>query len=480
MQKVMIAQMDHYRKNGFGMVLRSSGIFYYRRADGFKTTVTFMNYWKVKRDIDVTVVASIRDMDGRLMLREEVGFESGHVLNYAPELPEYPFEGSIEIEVFSIRNMVIPFAAIIVIYETSQNVTLTHNYSRAYSPHEIEEGRMITVGEESCWTLRDGDGIRSFSVMHNGIDPQPAQTARFTVSRPDGARRTIDITLPELPPYGTYRFTPADHIADLDAFLGGQPGNGALSYKLKRAFTRMLIGNERVGTPDFQVTHSNFNYAIHKTDEVAGDNALAHMMVPDGAISGRHVRVYPDCDNGQYEMTTAGGDILRFSTGDIVDIPSEPGNITFRKLDGSLPTRLVTAIVGENRPGQMPFELSLGILHGKRPPKRLWWAPTAMNDATEGRIVATTYDQLYGAYAGQPVNIRLYSAHTHTVLEAELDAGRVRQMSNGLRLDEIFPSAADHLAGGFGWFDWYSDYGGFQVFTMMSRIGGSSAMEHGF
>lgn len=480
MTRAHIAQSNHYIRNGFGTVLRSSGIFYYRKQPGFRTTVTFMNYWKAKRDLDVSVFASLRAMDGTLISREELTWERGHVMNYAPETPEEPFEGSVEIEVFSLQNMVIPFAAIIVVYDTDEAISLTHNYARTYSPHEIEEGRTITDGEESCWTLRDSATVRSFAVIHNGLDNQSAQTAVFTVTRHDGEKKSVEYAIPELGPYASYRFTPQNAMPDLVGFLDGQPGNGALSFQLNKAFTRMLIGNEQPARGDLQITHSNFNYSRHKTDEVKRDNAHAWMMMPDGGIEGRRVRVYPDCDVGEYEMVNPDGATVTFATGDMVDRAVSAGPVTFRKKDGGLPTRLVTAIVGDTKEGMIPFELSLGILHEDRPPKRMWWAPIPCDETRDGGIVATRYEGLYGAYEDQTVNVRLYSEANHDVLSTDLDAETVKRAEQGLAVTEIFPNAAEHLAGGLGWFTWYSEYGGFQVFTRLSRRGGSFAMEHGF
>ena len=481
MIRTLIQQADHYRDSGFGNVLRSSGIFYYRRDESFKTTVTLMNYWKVKRDLDVAVVASLRDMEGRLISREELSFDRGYVWNYAPKTQEKAFEGSVEIEVFSLQNMVIPFAAIIVVYETSSAISLTHNYSRSYSTHEIEEGRTVTNGEESCWTLRDGKGIRSFAVFHNGIDPQPAQTAEFVVTRANGERSHVDVKLPELPSYASYKFVPAEHFSDLDLYLDGKPGNGSLSFRLNKAFTRMLVGNECPSRGDIQVTHSNFNYSRHKTDVVSRSGAAAFMMMPDGDIVDRHVRVYPDSDVGKYKMQNVDGGEVNFENTDIVELSAQSGEITFFKEAGDLPTRLVTAIVGDRGKGLLPLELSLGVLHELRPPKRMWWAPTACDEKRKGMIVATCYESLYGQYKGQSVRIRLYSQERLEVLEATLDFEHVRQANKGLRLSDVFPGAAAHLAGGIGWFTWFSEYGGFQVFTKLSRPNdGSYTMEHGF
>ncbi len=480
MNRTLIQQSDHYRQSGFGNVLRSSGVFYYRCDERFRTTITFMNYWKARRDLDIAVVASLRDMQGQLISREELPFDKGHVRNYAPVPPEMPFEGSVEIEVFALQNMVIPFAAIIAIYETDSSVALTHNYARIYSSHEIEEGRTVTNGEESCWTLRDGDGVRSFAVFHNGLDPQPAQSAEFVVTNANGERRLITTEIPELSPFETYKFIPTDHFPELEAFMGGQPANGGLSYALNKSFTRMLIGNERPDADDIQVTHSNFNYSRHKTDAIDRPGARAYMMMPDAGIAGRRLRIYPDSDVGHYRMTHSDGSAHEFSNEEIVELDAPSGEITFAKHEGGLPTRVVTAIVGDAGEGRVPFELSLGILHEARPPKRMWWAPIACDDLREGTLVATIYEDLYGAYEGQPVNIRFYSEKTHDVVEVDLTEEQVLRANEGLPLAEILPQVAGHFAGNFGWFTWYSEYGGFQVFTKLSRRGGNCTMEHGF
>ena len=110
----------------------------------------------------------------------------------------------------------------------------------------------------------------------------------------------------------------------------------------------------------------------------------------------------------------------------------------------------------------------------------MWWAPIACDDLREGTLVATIYEDLYGAYEGQPVNIRFYSEKTHDVVEVDLTEEQVLQANEGLPLAEILPQVAGHFAGNFGWFTWYSEYGGFQVFTKLSRRGGNCTMEHGF
>src|SRR5262245_26779286 len=127
--RLKISQADNFAGN-FGEVLRSSAIFYYRRAADFQTVISFMDYWKAKRGLDVAVIASTRDLAGNLLRRERLGFDRGTVINYQPDLPDDAIEGSVEIEVFATRNMVIPYSAIMAVYRGRSSLSMVHSYAR--------------------------------------------------------------------------------------------------------------------------------------------------------------------------------------------------------------------------------------------------------------------------------------------------------------------------------------------------------------
>ena len=220
-----ISQQDNYAAN-FGIVLRSSAIFYYRYGQNCKTTLSFMDYWRVKNNLDITIVASVRGLDGTLLLREQLSFDSGTVCNYRPRPNDAEaFEGSIEIEAFGITNLRIPYAAVMAIYESPASVSMVHSYGRVYSAHEIEEERIIAAGEESCWTLRDTASVRSFAVFHNGANEQPAQQVTLKIRRGrDNDVRAAIIPLPAMAPFATQIIRPADYVNDLAGFLWRCPG----------------------------------------------------------------------------------------------------------------------------------------------------------------------------------------------------------------------------------------------------------------
>src|SRR5687767_12039295 len=125
----VISQQANFKAD-FGHVHRSSAIFHFRQARSprFRTTISFMNYWPLKRGNQVSVVASLRDLSGKLVQRESLVFTEGQVKNYSP-LEGTDFEGSVEVEAFGNSNLVIPYAAIVGIYETAKGVTLVHSYA---------------------------------------------------------------------------------------------------------------------------------------------------------------------------------------------------------------------------------------------------------------------------------------------------------------------------------------------------------------
>ena len=165
----MTVFLDKAQNNTHGVVLRSSGIFYYKKSSDFKTTISLLNYWKIKRGIDVTIICSTRKLDGTLILREKIPFNTSEVINYIPHIEQSDFEGSVEVEAFSSEDLVIPYAAIMVIYESKFGISMTHTYGRIYSMHEIEEGNILPICEETCChsLLSKGRG-KSYFIFHNG------------------------------------------------------------------------------------------------------------------------------------------------------------------------------------------------------------------------------------------------------------------------------------------------------------------------
>jgi hypothetical protein len=477
-RKIEISQKDNYAGN-FGNAYRSSAIFYYKQSKSFKTTVSFMDYWKPKRNIEVYILISRRLMDGTLHDRKEYKFENGNMINYC-ELAGEDFEGSVEVEVFSSRNMVIPYSAIMVIYENENSISMTHSYGRVYSPHEIEEKRTLTVGEESCWTVRDTSSVKSFAVFHNGIGTQNAQNLKLEVLNHKNQTKTFTYNLEELKPYASVRIVPQDIIGDeLISFLDGEPGNISVSFDLNGGFTRMLVGNETVS--ETQVTHSNFNYSRHKTDSIG--EGIAHMQIPPAGFNDCEVIIYPHCAQGKYTLKQNGEFIKEFNSGERVSQPIQEGLITIETPDGQLPSRIVTAITAKpaTKDAELPYEVSLGIVHKNRPLKSTHWGVIATNSNYESRIFVVPLESVYGDNPDKSLTVNIYLEETKEVMSRKLSEDELKRADQGLFVSELFPQLKTKNYGNFGYYYFRSEtYGGFMVYSTIESDQGSLTLEHSF
>ncbi|NML45799.1 hypothetical protein HHL11_18775 [Ramlibacter sp. G-1-2-2] len=469
-----ISQKDHFQGN-FGEVYRSSALFWARTDASVRTTISLTNYWKYKNNTEVAVLLNARTLDGRLAGRTRVDFGASEVFEYSPPAG---FEGSIEVEAFAAKNMRIPYAAVMAVYECADSVSMVHSYSRAYSQHEVEDGRTITVGEESCWTLRDDAQQESFGVFHNGPVPAPAQVARLSVRNATGEERTAAIRLPELRPFETVVVVPGEHVPALSAFLAGQAGNARLSFRVEASFTRMLCAVRRRDGTQLQVTHSNFDYSRHRTDHVEVRALKAFMALPrygDSAIR-REVVVYPDADPGEYSV---GSDEQPFVPGRILARGCGPAadELVFARRDGALPTRIVTGMrLYPGAAGVIPAECSLGVVHGERPRKHFAWMLVSARLACE--LSWVDYRQVYGGCPDDAeVVFHLYTAR------------RKEPWKKSLRYGEL-PAAGHATLGGlfgeavacgdeFGYLTAWCSYGGLQWFSAL-RKKGAITIEHAF
>lgn len=480
MEPIRISYRDNVA-GAFGHVLRSSAIFYYRQSPTFRTTISFLNYWLIKRRLEVAIVASVRAMDGTLIKREPIPLAPNQVVNYQPNIDREIFEGSIEIEAFALRNMVIPYAAVVGVYESRDGIAAVHGYGRTYSAHEIEEERTIMQGEEACWSLRDRPGIRSFCAFHNGSQSAAPQICRLEILTAAGETLKAEIALPALNPYQTVKLYPDEYIDDLGLRLGGAMAQGALSFRLSNAFTRMLVGHERTDGTDFQVTHSNFNYSRHLTDAVDRPDQVAVMPVPGCGAAGKKVIVYAHSSPGHYRATGCGGTI-EFSTGELVSInlPAEGDVLSFDRIDGLMPSRLVTGLVIPND-GRIENECSLGIVTPLEPRRRFLWTICAADEARSSRLILQDVAEVYGGIpTNAEIRLRLYSQSAAPPLAATQMASDLVGARQGTDLLAIFPKAREHLAGGLGYMTIESDYGGLLADILLDNVRGSRALEHSF
>lgn len=475
-KQVLISQKDHYAGN-FGEVLRSSAIFWVKQDEAVRTTISFANYWSFKNSTEVSVLVNLRELDGTLRSRKKIQFETSQVCNF---VPPQGFEGSVEVEVFSTRNMRIPYAAVMAVYECRDSISMVHSYARAYSQHEIEDRRTLCDGEESCWTLRETDEWTSWCVFHNGSLPMEAQKVRLGLRNSQGEERVVSFDLPALKPFETRVIDPSSHHPELREWLGGQPGNARISFKLAGGFTRLLCGVRARDWSQAQVTHSNFDYSVHRTDRVEVPSAKAIMYTPTVLKQGvsQEVVVYPDTDPGRYSLVS-GEWSRRFQTSEIVRKEFEDNlgrQIEFSREDQFLPTRIVTGIRLNSGPEVIPAECSLGVVHQGRPAKHFAWMVVSEDFGS-----AVCWADLNQVFGGCPDDAELvFQLHVEARNEPWVRSLRYRELPREafVHLRDLFGEGHE-LAKPFAYLTVWSSYPGLMFFSTL-RKRGSISIEHSF
>lgn len=436
-----------------------------------------------KNNIKTLLIASFRNCNGQLLGRQLINFDASNTYTLdAPLGFDLEQGGSVEVEAFGNEDLRIPYAAVMAIYETNDSLSMVHSYSRTYSPWEIEEERTIQDGHEACWSLKDTKNIYSFAVFHNGGNPQCKQIARLVVKNYSADALTQLINIPQLSPYETFFIKPVDYIDNIIEFLDGQPGSATLCYKLNGAFTRLLVGWHSLISGQLQVTHSNFNYAIHETDLVnSKKEEYAYMHVPLTPFACQSV-VYPDYSPGSYTIQSICDKSNFGKPASLIGARSkfEGSAFKFRRQDGLLPSRIVTAIEGVTNPADLviPCECSLGVVHSKRPPKHFHWG--VCHSCYPSRLLIETYTEIYG----EPDELSTLSMKVlinGKTFEKTLIWKDISIKSRAsILISELFPALINTGdAHDFGYITVYSRYGGFMMFTCIQK-NKSWALEHTF
>ena len=479
-KNVYLKQSDNYKKN-FGFAYRTSTIFYYKNTNNFSTIINFMNYWPIKTNLDVMVLASLRDLEGNLILRERIDMGNGMVFNYAPDLDIETFEGSIEMEAFAAGNLGIPFAAMGVIYDAEESVSMVHGYTRTYTPHEIEEGRTITFGEEAGLVSRDNSKIRSFIIGHNGISEMCAQNVRLWMTNSDNETREVSFEMPKMNPFQTFKILPRDHFEDLEGFLGNKIGNCAYSFELSGGFTRTLVGNETLDGKEMQVLHSNFNYSRHDPGYLGEQPGYFNYPITP-LHDKQFVHLDPFCAQGKYKVYDQ-NTTYDFATHKRVDVPIKEELLTVERLDGNLPARIniVFSAFLKNATCVLPMESARGFYHDNRPPKYRMWAIAALGKKFRSKLIIHSITDIYGPVGDSVLAISLYRENTMDVVTKEFKPEELSQFQAGVYVDELFPEQSNINENNVGqlWMD-ASSYGGHQSFTTIEADNGSASIEHNY
>ena len=482
-KSVFISQEKNYA-NKHGFHYRSSAQFYFEinKNKEIDTSLILFNYFQIKNQNQVAICVTLRNSKGKFIDRRHINFQDQNVIIINGDFwgVDNHF-GSVEVEYFSLKNLVIPYAAVIGVYETSCGISYIHTYARCYSKHELETGFTVMESCESNWTIRDSADIESFTILHNGYLKVDEQSMKIKIITESGRILVKDFKLKALNPYEIVEVVPQRIFDDLTSWLDNEQANCSIEFKINGGFTRTLVGNRTKCKSDMQVTHSNFAYNHHKTDFV--NTEKGYMPYPNFNVKEGQVNIYPDMPLGEYfyGYDSEDSDQKKFNSGQYISHKikeSQNFNISLGKVNSDLPSRIPIGFSGKSMQADsniIPYEISLGICSIARPKKRFWWGPIG-NNQNKNCIVIGLLSELYGKYSNQDLFVRIYNDQNNEYKELKFSAEELT--SKNFRID-LKKEDLDSIKN-FGMYTIFSDYPGFFIYSLTENKKGSIAIEHGF
>ena len=289
--------------------LRSSGLFPVRHNLIYSTSIHFLGYWLLKRNIsEVSLITTLRNNTGEILNRkvELIDSAKAYTIKLEPLLKEINFNfnnefiGSIETEFNSTRDMVFPFPALVLEYHNDKFNTSVHTLGRVYNDFEdLIENDEETV-PETGFDIYSNDELDAFFSFVNGSILNKDGYIEYNVINDKSEVFSGSFHLGEIKPYETKFIFLKDHIPELAKFLGNGLGSISLKHNFTGFFPRLLVGNIQKSFPSLSFTHSyydctkcvgEFDFWNRISEQYYDSSAYVPLFVSDNAYT--ELIIYP-------------------------------------------------------------------------------------------------------------------------------------------------------------------------------------------
>jgi len=324
------------------------------------TQISMINHFLLKRNIkEVVADIFLHNLSGELISRKSFNITEPRVYSFRPVDDSVSnFEGAVYIHFSSNENLFVPFCAVTGSIVAKDSICSVHTYGRVLEANELEGKLDIPQTVESGWTVRDSSDISSFTVFHNG-DFESDLKICLEVMNKSGEIKTINweqfISKRE-----TIIISPKENLLDLVSFLEGDEGHAKVSLVgIKGVFPRMLCGNAHVSNTsisdanEIQFTHTNFDFS--SILQPLASSKFGYFNQPH--LKKGFGLTYPFKNN--VEITLDGKKALSPFRLNFVNV--QGGSQVLVSSQEKLPSRLVSATVGEWGKDLLPSECSTGV-----------------------------------------------------------------------------------------------------------------------
>ncbi|MCH8109036.1 MAG: hypothetical protein IIB15_02810 [Chloroflexi bacterium] len=513
-------ETDNFRKP----IFRSSCLFPLYEENGIHSRITFLSYWLLRSIKEVAIVLTIRDANGELAYRSHLLIDEPRVFVFdvrellAESGKDVPRRGSIEMEVFTSRDLVFPFPAVVVNYYGDQFSTSVHTTERVFNDAEDAAGSMTVAGAgiEAGFNIYGDQDRDPFISVVNGSDAYDESEIELIVSSMNGATASHRHRIGPLRPYQSVTIQPSDYF-DLAALLGDRPGTMAIKHNLKGVFPRLIVGNQQPSLNGVSITHTIYDMTSWRTDSdywpKPGDEWLnASRMLPIFSDGDMYTRLYfypvlsPCKLDVDCELFSATGKLLGTVPGaGHIDCPDgNMGYIDFREMadnlgiarqdiagsrislrpvnGGHVPSRVSMGLdIGyDNKPGRLPtnvsFALQVPIPAREERGSSFRWGPL-LADNSNPIVHLSNASVLRNTRQSANVKLTVYRSEDNQLMEKNLiippNGSYMLDASEGTELH-------DFLQGSVGWYTASADTANLDTWYLARHKSGIVGGDHGF
>ncbi len=244
-------------------VFRSSAIFPVIHTQHYSSKVIFMGYWLLKRHIrEIGLLYTLRDAQGVILSRKYLLVDSAKAYNIQlsefENIPKHDFTGSLELEIFSTKDLVYPYPAFVLVYFGDHFSTAVHSVGRIYNDIEDLSKNEEYKVSESGFDIYGNENLSPFIAFTNGAMPNKTPEIKYEINNVAQQVEKGTFKFKSLKPFETVFLKLKEYI-DLAKILGNNPGTIKIEHNLEGFFPRFAAGNFDESLQTISITHTYYD-----------------------------------------------------------------------------------------------------------------------------------------------------------------------------------------------------------------------------
>lgn len=504
------AQRGNYKNLSYNPCFRASAIFFVLSNDKIDTCIAFMNYWREKNGNEmVSAMLTLRNVDGQKVFRDYLELNDYTYQFSVKELTNSViFTGSLEVELFSFRDLKYSFPALEVFYITPEGVSCVHSNQRVFNSLEETERCSNLNACQTGFDILCNEYYSGYITIVNGPKYIANSSLQIQFYNALGENIQRSATIGDLPPYGSRLIVLKDIPGVLD-FMNGQPGFCKFDVDIYGVFARLACGTFALNESRFAVTHSyydctkHYDYFEHSTIP----DTEYHCFLPVNLLSGVETEAvfYPIYSpaNLQFsiEVFSSQGHLLQ-RIENIAALDSTTGTMArlnirrilsdyciemsdglvcldIRSETGKIPARLTFGLnyfhdsLGTNINASVLVNKSYGIR------KRLWlWGPTYSWPSGKNYILISHFSKVKGSTETASLKVTLFNRQG-PIMTKTIDTRNATAINIWVE-DWLFEAGYTLRIGEILWYTLESDCPNFTALQLYEDTSGFIGGDHSF